>query len=346
MIVTETRRRAVPARALAVLAAVLMIGAAVAVRQLVLDDEDGTGGSVDGTQGALTVVCVRELRDVCAVLDADVIVEGVDETLTRFAGGPSDVDAWLTFAPLADEIAGAEDGAVLARTPLVLAARSDRAAVLRDHCGAQPTWRCLGTVADEPWSDIGGDARWGDVRPAHAEPVTSALGRLVVGQAVASYFGTDAFQPIDWQADVDFGGWFQQLERAVPADAFDSGVDPFARWIGTRPVGARYDAVATTEAQALTRLATAAPDVRDAVMLIYPAPMATADVVLQPAAEGLDVSSLDGALRAALRDAGYRVDRSPPPGAPGDAGALGDGDGLPAGAVLTALTAYWESVVR
>ena len=73
------------------------------------------------------------------------------------------------------------------------------------------TWTCVGDRAGTPWSSFGGQETWGRVRPAHAEPETSAIGLLAVGQAVGDFVATDAIPvdrvtPIDWQSNDAFAG--------------------------------------------------------------------------------------------------------------------------------------------
>ena len=234
---------------------------------------------------------------------------------------------------------------MIARSPLVIAARQDRAAVLTAFCGGQVTWTCVGEVAGAPWTDIGGQETWGVVRPAHAEPLTSGAGLLVLGAAVASFVATpevdaDAVTPIDWDTNDAFPGWFQNLERTVPEEAFTPGRDPLGTWLQRRLIG--YDLVGTTEAAALTSLAAAAPDIRDDATVLYPAPVATADVLLAPVAGGRDATGLEDDLTEALITAGYRVDGNAPPGAP----VLPESDGLPAPGALDALRGLWERVAR
>ena len=146
-----------------------------------------------------------------------------------------------------------DDIGPVARSPLVFVARKDRADVLAGACGGAVTWTCVGNRAGTPWSSFGGQETWGRVRPAHAEPVTSAIGLLAVGQAVGDFVATDEIPvdrvtPIDWQSNDAFAGWFQQLERSIPADAFVPGREPFDTWLQTR--GTAYDLVMTTEADA------------------------------------------------------------------------------------------------
>src|SRR5262245_19937679 len=291
-----------------------MIGGSIVVRNA-LDDDDAAASNSPPTED-LTIVCVEELEAVCADLDANVTVEPAGTTAARLASGEGEpFDAWVTFAPFATSSDATSD--VVGSTRLGFAMRSDRAAVLSEYCGGGVTWRCVGEVADQPWAGIGGDDSWGTIKPAHPEPVGSGLGRLVLGSAVASFLGTEDYSRIDWEASDDFPGWFDRLERAVPSDAFEPGVDPYEKWLSRRLIG--YDVVATTEAEAAGR---------DNVTVIYPAPVAAAQVAVLPGAGGGEPSDdLVDDVRDALSAHGYDTEST-------------GTDGLPSAGVLEALTEY------
>jgi hypothetical protein len=347
-------------RLVAVVIAIALVGGALAVRNLVIDNDDG-GSSGSGDDGRTRVVCANELRDVCTGLDADVTVEAAGTTADRLVAATDPAgagfDLWLTAEPWAEivERRRADAGAdpllsatnnVFARTPLVLVARTNRADVLVAACDGEITWTCVGDRAGTAWSEFGGDDTWGNVRPAHAEPVNSVHGLLALGHAVGTYVATpevpvDDVSLGDWQNNDAFPGWFQQLERSIPANAFTPGQDPFDLWLQTR--GAAYDLVATTEAAALTALDDAAPDVRDASSILYPAPVATADIMLAPVGEAEASDRLLIELQAALREQGFRTSGAPSPeGAP----TLPNTDGLPPAGSLDALRNLWQDVVR
>jgi hypothetical protein len=364
VIASERPRRRFPARLLALVGALVMIVAAVVVRVAVIEDDDeGTSVDVGGGGGDLRVICATELRAACDALadDADVTVEPAGETEARLAaasaGDDPGVDVWITFAPSAqivrdtrerarlDPVLGPDVGPV-ARTPLVVTARRDRAAVLERHCG-EVTWTCIGDVAGQPWEEIGGQPAWGVVRPAHREPVGSATGLLVLGHAVGSFLatperGADDVSRLDWETNDAFPAWFQRLEQSVPDDAFQPRRDPFAQWLQLRGIG--YDVVGTTEAEAVPGIARAR-DLRDDATVLYPAPMATADVVLAPVGDAAeDATRIRERVSDALANASYRVAGAagPDPAAP----SLPDTDGLPAAGALDALRGLWQDVVR
>ena len=169
----------------------------------------------------------------------------------------------------------------------------------------------------------------------------SLSGRPSATSSPPTQIPVDRVTPIDWQSNDAFPGWFQQLEQSIPADAFTPGRDPFDTWLQTR--GTAYDLVMTTEADARTKLADAAGAVRDSSTVLYPQPVATADVVLTPVAGGREPF---GAGRRPARRARRprlsrrrfdRARRGP---------ALGDTDGLPSAGALYAIRGLWAGVVR
>ena len=355
MIVSEPRRSRTGPRILAIVIALAMIAGAWAIRSLVIDDDDSESDGPSGDDdGVTTIACIPELEDQCRTLDADVVIEPAGVTAERLStladNENANIDGWVTYAPWAELVRDARsragldelvlDSDVLARTPLAVAARRDRAEVLTAACDGELTWRCIGDVAGGTWSEIDGQETWGAVRPAHADPTQSATGMLTLGQAVGSYLATDEIPAdnvsrLDWETSDEFPGWFQQLERAIPDDAF-SDANPFQRWLQTRPVGARYDLVATTQAEAEPALASAAADVRDAATLLYPAPVATADVVLAPVGDRAPDSS---PVLTALANTGYRLEVEGEPPLPAT-------DNLPSAGALNALRDLWEEVAR
>ena len=155
----------------------------------------------------------------------------------------------------------------------------DRAAALQERCGGELTWTCLGEVAGLRWASVGGEAAWGDVKPGHADPSATAEGLAVIGQAASQYFGTSDLSTAEYEDD-GFLDWFTQLERAVPAGGGVGDGSPLGVMLAAGP--ATFDVVATTEAEAGPLLASVARDTRDAVTLLYPAPVASVDVVFVP----------------------------------------------------------------
>jgi hypothetical protein len=215
----------------------------------------------------------------------------------------------------------------IARSPVVIAVAEERAEVLAEQCGGDVSWRCIGDVAGSPWQSIGGSITWGAVKPAHADPESTGEGLVIIGEEAAHFFGTTDLSRDNFDED-EFLEWFTRLERSTKTDA-----NAFQALLTSR--SATYDVVATLEAKADESLAR-----REQVRLIYPAPVATADVVFVPVVDGdsdlADVVTGDAA-RDALADAGFRVDDDGDPPLPG-------GSRLPSAGVLEALLQTWREV--
>jgi hypothetical protein len=331
--------------------AALVVAAGLVVAAVVVRDrlDDGGGGGGGGT----TVACPRELARACAALadDHTVRVEEAGTTADRLARSSPDgagIDVWLVPRPWAELVADrrARDGrgrltgrpsAVIARTPVAVAAWDDRARALeRGACRGTLGWRCLGDAAERPWADMGGDPAWGAVRVGLADPHT-ATGLAVLGGAVAGFYGRSDYAANDFGGDLD--DWLGALAaRSTPASAGD----PVARLLTRGP--AEFAAVGAPETTARQ-----AAD-HDGTGATYPAPVATADLVAVPvgadggpADRAADVAG-DGDLRRALAAAGWRVEgERAARGVAGDQ-ALPPGDGLPSGAVLGALLDEWDQV--
>jgi hypothetical protein len=351
-------------RLLALVVAVALVGAALLARAAIDDDGDDSGDSASGDGGTPTLLCAREVEQACQELqrdhDIEIDVAPAGLTTDEIATVPDDsirdlgFDGWLTLSRNAEIARDRRERASLtaaigaaseriARSPLVIGIWKDRAAVLAPACeDGRIAWRCVGEVAGRPWTALaGGQPAWGVVKPGHADPATSGEGLLVIGQAASSYFGRSDLT-LDDYADDGFLEWFGRLENAVRlTDA------PFERML----VGgaALYDLVGTTEAEAGPALARASRDRREQVDLLYPSPVATADVVYAPVtgADGADelrdlVTGDDG--RAALARAGWRVDGEPR--APGvrDVPRLPATDELPDAGSLEALLDTWREV--
>ncbi|MGH9282456.1 MAG: hypothetical protein ACRD0S_05915, partial [Acidimicrobiales bacterium] len=302
------------ARLVALLAAVAMVVGAVAVRNRVDDQEEREGTT-------LRLVCSSELRAVCEALDADedhdvvATVEPAATTAGRLTGlqpgQDLDLDGWLVPAPWpqmvdeARERAGLErlltPGPVVARSPVVLAVWPDRAETLKPQCeGSQVGWKCLGDQSGRRWSDIGGQAGWGPVKPGHP-PVSSAAGLTVLGAATVTWFGRADLSRADLD-DEGYRTWLRRLERAIPPNTVPSVETMLVRG------PAAFDAVGALEAEAGPLLdRSARPEKPD---LLYPSPVATADVVLATATgrpAELLAELVAGAGGRVLAEEGWRV---------------------------------------
>jgi hypothetical protein len=222
-------------------------------------------------------------------------------------------DGWLTLDPwpaIADvqQSRGAGAPIKLASAPLQIAVVKERAAVLTTTCGGTITWKCLGANEGQPWSGLGGDPLWGQLKVG-LPPKGSAAGLLLYADAIASYFGRIDYGINDF--DAEFRAWQANLRGAFAEQS------PFQTFVNLLP--AAYAAVGTTGAQTLTQVGARA----DRITLVDE--MARAVVVLAPTG-GRDLRSLakTSALQQALQSDGWI--------GPADAAT-----GLPAAGVLFAL---------
>ena len=88
----------------------------------------------------------------------------------------------------------------VAHGPFAAVGRTARWNAMADHCGGV-TWRCIGEVAGQPWSSIGGDDAWGVVKPSHADAARSASGLLSFAVIVSDYWGSTDFTGTDLEND-------------------------------------------------------------------------------------------------------------------------------------------------
>ena len=274
-----------------------------------------------------------------------VIVEDAGNTASRLetADTVTGIDGWLVEAPwpeIVDEARARNglpdvfeaDPAVLARSPLVMAMWNDRLEAIVGSCedGAL-TWKCVGNVAGKQWSTIGGEDSWGAVKPGFADPRTDGIGALVLAQAAVSFFGTTDLSSDQFNED-DFQRWIRQMATAVPQNP------TFADMLTFGP--SAVDVTGTTEAEAGPGLESSRD--KGNITITYPAPVATADVVLAQvagASGGERLTRIVGGETGldALAAAAWRV-----PGRPPAAGVITDVElpadsGLPSPGAIDAL---------
>lgn len=333
--------------ALALLGAIAMVVVAVVVRSSVIDGDSGD------RPAPVRLVCAEEFAAECrAVPNAAVRIEAAGTTADALAVGdpPADVDAWVVTAPWPELVDDRRRAAGLdslfdpgppavAASPLGLVLRRERAPVLASQCTTTPDaigWRCVGDNAGKPWSTIGGDPRWGDVRPGIDDPPRSAIGLLVASDALAARVGT-----IDFGRDVfddpEISAWFTRLARSVPPAA--GTTTPLERFLA---VPATYDAVGDASGVITTALASA--DVaRQGEFGVPAAPGAARAVVV--------VAGLAGRHRAAAT-AVAALRRGSPAATFGAAGwsVVKDSDpgptGLPDGGTMQVVRERWLEALR
>jgi hypothetical protein len=284
---------------LAVLAAVALVVGAVLIRNRIIDGNGGGGGGGDGGDGGVTLACVTELEEACAALadaedDVEVVVEDAGTTLEKLTAGDSGYNGWLTFDPWPAVVAAGrpaqslgDPGAGLAAAELLIAVPDNA-----DPCGGPVTWRCLGENAAV---NVG------------LPPPESALGLLLLGNAVSGYFGrTDVFTN-DFE-EPGFDSWYDNLTAADDRD------DPLGALLLVYPPTRLYDAVGTDRAQFDASVPGSRADGR--LDVAEPDPLASAVVVMAPVAGaggGDRIAELAGsdALAEALADLGWDVGSSP-----------------------------------
>ena len=328
-------------RALAFLLAAGMIAGSLVVRDRI-DQRNARKRTV------VRLACVTELEDVCNGLagshdiQVDVVVEPAGTTADRLSTAKvADLDGWLVTPPWPEAVDAARQragltklfapsGEPVARSPLVLLVQKPREEALRASCGGAIGWKCVGAAAPKQWSDIGGMPAWGPVKPWHPDPREEAVGLLVAGQATAAYLGRTDVNTDDLD-DPAYLDWLGGLELAVQRTK-GSVTDML-----TAP--AVVDVVGTTEADAGPQIASA--EVTEKPVVLYPRPVATADLLLAPLAgsrvTGALRSLVGGAGRRALAEAGWRVSGQDLARGVVASVSLPAGNGLPSPGLLTAL---------
>lgn len=218
--------------------AALVLAVGLVLGGLALRDrgQDGAvdGDGPDGDARASAFACTDDLTALCVALSAAVGSDLEVASATQLADRLQDDEGLVWLAPrgwadLVDDArqrAGldtlARAGEPLASTGLLLVGWQARMEVLATDCGVAVdalTWDCVGSRAGRAWSAVGGDVRWGRVRPGHAPPDTG-LGLTGTAAVLASRAGL-GFSLADLR-DPAVAGWFSDLERAVvdhtPAD--------------------------------------------------------------------------------------------------------------------------------
>jgi hypothetical protein len=342
-----------------VLALVVSAGLVVGALWIHGDLDTATTGS-DGGGATPRLLCAEELGAVCAALEnagVEIDVQPPSAVVAQLSSLSDDdarhptFDGWLSPSPSPEIVreARARNQAAplvgkpdrIASSPLVLAIRKERQAVLARRCGTVD-WKCIGENAGRQWSDIGGQAAWGTLKPGHLNPEMNAVGLDIIGQAAAEYFGKSDLSTDDYD-DEGFFEWFTRLERAVRPSF---GATPLEQMLAS---AAAFDMVGATEAEAGPTLARASRDRRDDIAVTYPAPVARVDVVFVPAIASDRAGDLrdivtgsDG--REALARNGWRVPgESPARGVPSKP-PLPDQTNLPGPGSLEALLETWREV--
>jgi hypothetical protein len=301
------------AKLLAVVAAVVMIGAALWIRSR--GDDDGSEPS--NRQGGRTfrVVCVTELSTICTHLQRDGIDAEVEEAGTTAdalaQGGAPGYDAWITIAPwpeMVDVVRRQQQQqadvfdqvAPLASSDLVLLLASKDLAA---DCG----WDCVVDASGQQ-QEIG------------VPSDDSGVGPQIIANAFSSHLKTTGFSRDDFRSGPG-KEWLDRLLASPPASDAE-------RRMATQGAAA-YIAAGTTEQEAQPAIRSASGTQRG-LHLGSPELVARADVVVatvtgRPGAKQL-VDRLSGQnAQEAFTRAGW------------SAPAVGGPTGLPAADLLVAL---------
>jgi hypothetical protein len=215
----------------------------------------------------------------------------------------------------------------LARTRVGLVIWKEREAVLERSCGGAIGWKCLGNAAGKPWTAIGGKPEWGPVSVALPDASATATGTVVLGAATSSFFGQPDVGLLDIEENPEYGTWLSNLRRGnVDADV-------------ARMLAAGNPSIANAAAglEVAVRPVVAAAASRDKVTVIYPSPVATADVYLGTigSKRGSRLAEILGGDvgRAALTKAGWTMSNA----------GLQPVSYLPTPGLLAALRSKWAS---
>jgi hypothetical protein len=349
-------------RALAIIAVVMMIVFALWVRSRTQAENQRAADE----RARATLYCVKELEPVCESLRANdnnltVVTEDAGRTLATltsadFNPSATKVDGWLAPSTYVDQVndirsrGGLEPvfdppGRVVARSPVVAVMWSDRVAALTAKCGGQVTWKCVGDQAGARWSDIGGNAEWGDVRPVVPAVATSATGLLDVAGAAGSFFGNSSYATNDF-TDPTFQEWLQRLADATTGVSL-SKPTPLDQMLFAGP--SSLDLAGSIEASAAPAVTTSRD--KDRLTILYPSPVVSADIVLapsrgaEPGGRLKDVIESDDAARI-LAQNGWRVNGQPLAAGLSTTTSLPDANGLPVAGVMEALTTRWRDASR
>jgi hypothetical protein len=324
-------------RLLAFAAAIAMVVGALAVRNRMDDDE------ITRSTG-LRLLCAPELEAACFALAADpdstisVIIEDAGMTVDRLTQvDDAEFDGWLTPGPFPQLVRETRKAAgqpplletvsgTLARSPVVVAMWKERAAALAPRCAEKAIeWKCLGEAAGRRWQDVGGQETWGTVKTTLPDPSSTASGLVTLAAATATFFSQPDVGLLDIEENDSYGVWLNNLRGA------NVGVDVQRMLAAGGPSIADAAAGLEVAVKPIVDRAAAA----SAVTVIYPSPVATADVFLGTVKS--DRSTLLAEViggdvgREALRAAGWRI---------GSAG-LPPTSYLPTPGLLAALRSRW-----
>ena len=189
----------------AVLALALIIGALVYRAQR---DEDER-------RGPYRLTCATEFADVCRSLDGvELTIEPAGVTADRLlAGTKPSFEGWLAAGPWASRDA-IKSTSVLAHTQVAAAIWKERATALRRVC-TPLTAKCFGDAAARgDWAANRGNAAWGPVKFAYADPATESAGLAALAAGTSGVIGSLDIVPAALEANDDYLNWLGGFTRA------------------------------------------------------------------------------------------------------------------------------------
>ena len=228
-------------RAAALLLVVVGVAAiaAVAIRSMRDRGHHAATAPKPNAQQPYRLTCATEVGDVCRSLASKSLVVTVeapgvtaDRLATLAAGTDPGFDGWVAAAPWADIVKSGRNSAGLApvtgaplsvgATRVALALWRDRGIALRGACGGTLTWKCVGEAAGRhSWAANTGDAAWGDVKIALADPGIDSGGLESLGAATAGFAGSTAFVLANLQQNPVYVAWRGWIFHAVPQPSPD-----------------------------------------------------------------------------------------------------------------------------
>jgi hypothetical protein len=269
----------------AVIAVALIVGALVYRNRL--DEEE--------RRGPYKLTCATELAEACRSLaDVEVTIEPAGVTADRLLAdtNPS-FEGWLAAGPWA-ETAGdvIKTRRVVAHTQVAVAIWKERAAALRRVCPPLNA-KCFGDAAARgDWAANRGNAAWGPVKFAYADPGTESGGLAALAAGTSGVIGSLDIVPAALEANDEYLNWLGGFAKARVAQGLGTilAVGP-----------AIADAYIGLEAEITPALAQAAR--RNELEVVYLAPVdieakLASPAGARPAPEGLSEALLAGGWRA------------------------------------------------
>jgi hypothetical protein len=189
-------------RVLAVLGAIGLVLAAIAVRN-VIDDEDPSDRNFPGAiDDDVNVVCA--VAPACEELIGRTVSSARPQSVLSDleAGNPNDLDVWVTTSSWLEVLEARAPEVIaevrsLASTPAIVAALPQRAEAIETLCTGQRLWACLGAGSGTSWAELGQPAVPGVLSVGLTDPERD-LGLPVLAAAAAGYFGDLDFASNDF----------------------------------------------------------------------------------------------------------------------------------------------------